>query len=252
MPTITAAMTPSPPELSTRVDAWSSEELFYLVTHGVKFTGMPAWPAPQRDDEVWAVVAFLRTMPQLDGAAYRQLVHGDGPTGLAPTSPTFGTDVDRPPSSVVATCARCHGLDGSGRGVGAFPRLGGQRRQYLENSLRAYASGERFSGIMGPIAAALSPATIAELSSYYSRQTSGGDRLDGMALQARGEPSDVARGEEIARRGIPRQDVPACRSCHGPSSTPRNPAYPVLAGQHAGYLTQQLALLQGRRRGGSA
>jgi len=105
---------------------------------------------------------------------------------------------------------------------------------------------------MGPIAAALSPATIAELSSYYSRQTSGGDRLDGMALQARGEPSDVARGEEIARRGIPRQDVPACRSCHGPSSTPRNPAYPVLAGQHAGYLTQQLALLQGRRRGGSA
>jgi hypothetical protein len=31
---------------------------------------MPAWPAPQRDDEVWAMVAFLGVFPDLDAEAY--------------------------------------------------------------------------------------------------------------------------------------------------------------------------------------
>src|SRR5690606_22829684 len=62
-PSIAAAMTPSPPYLPPAVPKWEADELFYIVKHGVKFTGMPAWPAQGRDDEVWAMVAFLVQLP---------------------------------------------------------------------------------------------------------------------------------------------------------------------------------------------
>lgn len=32
---------------------------------------MPAWPAPSRDDEVWALVAFLRRMPEIPAEVYK-------------------------------------------------------------------------------------------------------------------------------------------------------------------------------------
>ena len=71
-------MTPPPPELTGRVSRYKAEELFSIVKHGIKFTGMPAWPVQQRDDEVWAVVAFLRRMPEVDAAEYRRLAYGYG------------------------------------------------------------------------------------------------------------------------------------------------------------------------------
>ena len=42
---------------------WKDRELFWIVKHGIKYTGMPAWVAQERDDEVWAVVAFLKRLP---------------------------------------------------------------------------------------------------------------------------------------------------------------------------------------------
>jgi hypothetical protein len=59
IPPVMAAMLPTPPELRQRLSRWRPEELFSIVKHGIKFTGMPPWPAQERDDEVWAVVAFL-------------------------------------------------------------------------------------------------------------------------------------------------------------------------------------------------
>src|SRR5690606_27292484 len=66
-------------------------------------------------------------------------------------------------------------------------------------------------------------------------------------------PDDAARGREIATAGVPARDIPACLDCHGeaPGGTPRNPAYPWLAGQPADYLALQLQLFRERRRGGS-
>ena len=44
---------------------------------------MPAWAAQQRDDEVWALVAFLRRLPSLDAQSYRALaLGGPGPYAL--------------------------------------------------------------------------------------------------------------------------------------------------------------------------
>ena len=62
----------------------------------------------------------------------------------------------------------------------------------------------------------------------------------------------IARGREIAERGIPAQRTPSCRDCHGPGPERKNSAYPALAGQYAEYLVLQLELFKSRERGGSS
>ena len=246
-PRVAAQMTPHPPYLPPVISEWQNPELFSIVKHGVKFTGMPAWPALQRDDEVWAMVAFLREMPKLDAAEYQRLVQGPAlaEAGDAPIHELL--EPEGVPQAVTQTCARCHGLDGRGRGLGAFPRLAGQSPEYLENSLLAYARGTRHSGVMAPLAAGLDRGEVRELALYYSRQT-------GPSL-SRPRPETAAaieRGQAIAQRGIPDERVPACAACHGPGAARRNPAYPVLAGQYAEYLVLQLQLFHEEKRGGSA
>ena len=59
-------MLPSPPDLTTSMRPWTDEELFWIVQHGIKYTGMPGWVALEREDEIWAVVAFLKRMPSID------------------------------------------------------------------------------------------------------------------------------------------------------------------------------------------
>jgi cytochrome c553 len=245
VPPVMAAMTPMPPELSDRLRRWKPEQLFSIVKHGIKFTGMPAWPVPQRDDEVWAMVAFLRKMPTLDAAAYLSLVYGE-PSGAPDGASRIPTVREQQaPRAVRDACWRCHGFDGTGRGSGAFPSLAGQRSAYLYGALRAFANRERFSGIMSAVAATLSDQTMRDVAAYY-------EALPPRAGDRAADPSRSRRGEEISALGIPDRDVPSCADCHGPGEAPRNAAYPRLAGQHARYLALQLELFTQGRRGGSA
>lgn len=66
-----------------------------------------------------------------------------------------------------------------------------------------------------------------------------------------GPPPDRELGRQIALRGIPERKVPSCVDCHGPGEHPRNPAYPLLAGQYPAYLELQLGLFKKCIRGGS-
>ncbi len=244
-PRIAHSMEPVPPYLPDTVTRWKPEELFYMVKHGIKFTGMPAWPAQQRDDEVWAVVAFLLAFPELDAEEYQQLVKGasrttqqhESLTALEPGTSTI----------VVESCAPCHGLGGNGRELAAFPRIAGQRAEYTAESLKAYARGDRHSGIMEPIAAGISSERIQQLAQYYEQQ-----KPASPAAARDRTTSAIERGQTIAHEGIPDKDVPACVDCHGPGETPRNRNYPLLAGQYAEYLTLQLTLFQQHQRGGTA
>lgn len=228
-------MLPIPPGLQNIRSKRDAGELFYIVKHGIKFTGMPAWPAQDRDDEVWAVVAFLLSLPELDGEDYQRLVRGEAST----ETPAPGTIA----ATAAESCARCHGHAGNGRGSGAFPKLAGQRQEYLLASLRAYAEGKRDSGIMGPIAAALSPDETRSLAEHYSRMRP--------AASSNAPSAAFERGRVIAGQGIPGQGTPACAACHIAGPEPRNPHYPTLAGQYAEYLQLQLELFKSRQRGGT-
>ena len=246
-PRIAQQMTPRPPFLPTTIPKWDADELFYIVKHGIKFTGMPAWPAHQRDDEVWAMVAFLRQFPSLRVEEYSRLVNGE--SAVNEEAPTIGElrGTEPVPRAVITGCARCHGVNGLGRGLGAFPKLAGQQAAYLDLSLQAFTRGERHSGIMEPIAAGLSRDEIGELVRYYSSLPKPSPSPN--TQEAR---SAIESGRAIAVQGIPAQRVPACVTCHGPSDIPRNPIYPMLAGQYADYLVLQLEVFQKEHRGGTA
>lgn len=229
-------MLPPPPRLHEIRSQRDPEELFYIIKHGIKFTGMPSWPSRQRDDEVWAMVAFILRLPELDGAGYQRLVHGEA------------QPVPEGDNSIAALasqrCARCHGAAGNGRGTGAFPKLAGQSPDYLYGSLQAYAKGERHSGVMQPVAAALEPEAMRALADYYSQLTP--------SLSVEHPDASFARGEAIVNHGIPQKRVPACAACHLNPSELRNPFYPNLAGQYPEYVELQLGLFRSRSRGGTA
>ncbi len=55
----TRSMVPAPPPIQEAVAGWQPRHLFWIVRNGVKMSGMPHWPAEQRQDDVWLVVAFL-------------------------------------------------------------------------------------------------------------------------------------------------------------------------------------------------
>ena len=44
------------------LEHFTDGELFYIVTNGVRFTGMPAWDMP--DDQIWRLVALMRHLPK--------------------------------------------------------------------------------------------------------------------------------------------------------------------------------------------
>lgn len=245
-PRIAGAMTPRPPDLRTAALTYDPEHLFYIVKHGIKFSGMPAWPAQERDDEVWAMVAFLRALPTLDAAGYNDLTGANvaASDDRLPLEDLLVTSSTPVPDAVTGNCARCHGIDGRGRGIGAFPRLDGQRVQYLSSSLVAYGRGERNSGVMEPPAAHLGVDDISAIAQYYAGLPPG----DAVASGA--DPAAVERGRQIAWNGDPARLVPACRECHGPGVT-RNPNYPKLAGQYANYIVLQLELFRSHSRGGT-
>jgi cytochrome c553 len=66
-------------------------------------------------------------------------------------------------------CQACHGLDGNSP-TPDYPKLGGQRPDYLAKALRDYKSGARKNAIMAAFAGTLSPPDIANLAAYYAAQ----------------------------------------------------------------------------------
>jgi cytochrome c553 len=242
-------MLPEPPYLPAVVSEWSPEELFWIVKHGLKYTGMPAWPAQNRDDEVWAMTAFLLKSPGLSRQEYAALANTDAvrPPATATPPETPGELFTMSDAALIGACARCHGLDGVGRPSGAFPRLDGQSEDYLLRALQEYASGVRPSGIMQPVAAALDKGQMRRLARHYAtrRGPSGQEATDAAAEL-------VEAGRRIAVEGLAEQQVPPCSACHGLEDGPVNALFPSLTGQHAGYLALQLRLWKEERRGGSA
>lgn len=227
-------MLPQPPDLAIKVGEWTDAQLFRIVKHGVRFTGMPAWPSQQRDDDVWAMVAFLRELPLMDAARWRELAYGKGNA-----APAIGQTPDF--RQALAECTRCHGEDGLGRSP-ATPVLAGQKETYLLESLRAYFSQRRHSGVMSVAATAVDSALFDDLARHFSD-------LNPPPQPEISDPALLRHGESIASRGVRERDIPACLGCHGRPD--RNPIYPELSRQPAEYIAGQLELFRAEKRGGT-
>ena len=64
---------PPPPDLAKAAPLYTPAELFWIVKHGIKMTGMPAW-SDHSDDELWATVGFLEKLPGMSEQDYAKLV----------------------------------------------------------------------------------------------------------------------------------------------------------------------------------
>jgi len=225
-------MLPAPPDLTTAARLWKDRELFWIVQHGIKYTGMPGWAALERADEIWAVVAFLRQLPRLDPDAYNALALGS--LRIANQSGERLATVESSPRKTGA-CARCHGADGEGPSSALVPVLHGQPAEFLLSALQAYAYGARPSGIMQPLAADLQAQDMRRLADYYAKLPA--------PERQQPAPARVAtdRGHVLATEGDPANGIPACNACHGREALA---SYPRLAGQNAPYIVGQLRLWQ--------
>ena len=269
---VVLSMHPRPQFLATDLaspDAnYSPRELFRIVHAGVKYSAMPGWPASGRDDEVWHMVAFLRALPKMTPAQFRNLAIVTPQPAMADAGKrAFGpiaverpyaiiNDREPPVSSYsyrwpvytfganpgladpVETCTRCHGTDGAGAGV--FPNLTLQDPAYIRRTLTAFANGQRRSGFMRVVASGLSPSQIAALADYYGA-------LPRKATTPGGATDPV--GQKIALVGDQAKGLGPCAGCHGVTRAAAK-AYPILEGQSAWYIANQMRVFRAGGRGG--
>jgi mono/diheme cytochrome c family protein len=67
---------PAPPDLTRHtVDP---REAFWVIKHGIKASGMPAWGKSMEDEYIWNMAAFLQALPKLDAGQYKVLVASSG------------------------------------------------------------------------------------------------------------------------------------------------------------------------------
>ncbi len=67
---------PAPSDLTRPevVSRWSDAELYWIIKNGIKDTGMIALGPTHPEEDVWAVSAFVRQLPEMSGARYHELV----------------------------------------------------------------------------------------------------------------------------------------------------------------------------------
>jgi len=66
-------LNPEPPDLSEDEGHMSDAELFWVIKNGIRMTGMPGWGPSHKDEELWDIVAFIKTLPNMSAANYRAL-----------------------------------------------------------------------------------------------------------------------------------------------------------------------------------
>lgn len=160
-------------------------------------------------------------------------------------------DTQRGATLAGTRCAACHGADGNSSKP-QYPKLAGLNPAYLYSQLQAFATGQRPSNYMPGIAAALSAQDATDLAAFYALQTRHADPVQDSALAAAGRALFYAR----TGRGM----MSSCAACHeagkrqrmvmmgmmggrgmmGMASSNTATVIPLLNGQHAAYLLDQL------------
>jgi cytochrome c553 len=141
-----------------------------------------------------------------------------------------------------AVCHACHGVGASV--APTFPRLAGQREDYLYQRLISFKS----AGTKDPYysqspmrsqVANLSDTDMRDLAAYFSAQTP-------TAATVTAPPSTARKGETLFLAGDPARGIPPCQGCHGADAsgstivTGQYAAYPSLRGQYSMYLVARL------------
>ncbi|HXO20230.1 MAG TPA: cytochrome c [Thermoanaerobaculia bacterium] len=67
-------LNPAPPDLVDSAKELSPARIYWIVHNGIKMTGMPAFGPTHEQREEWAIVAFVKQLPQITPEKYRGMV----------------------------------------------------------------------------------------------------------------------------------------------------------------------------------
>jgi len=68
-----ASFYPPAPNLATEALDDEQWQTFYVIKHGIRFTGMPAWSKVLDDETIWKVTSFLSRLENLPPAVKQQM-----------------------------------------------------------------------------------------------------------------------------------------------------------------------------------
>ena len=92
---------PKPPRLASAVQRRTDSQAYWIISRGLKMSGMPAFAPRLSDADRWDILAFLRRIVWLSPADYRRLAAEvdressprTGPLVMTPDSPTSITRI---------------------------------------------------------------------------------------------------------------------------------------------------------------
>lgn len=125
----------------------------------------------------------------------------------------------------------------------SWPSLAGINAEYLYKQLSDVKAGTRNSPTMMPFVSMLNEQQFKDVSVYYSQLPATEGKFDPEATE-----EELAHGEKLATQGDWDRYIVPCKSCHGPDNLGAGDAFPRLAGQHAGYIADQLYAWQSGKR----
>ncbi|HVL55524.1 MAG TPA: c-type cytochrome [Burkholderiaceae bacterium] len=114
-------MRPLPANLAYTARHWRPAEIYWVVRHGVRMTGMPAWQFRMSDADLWATVAFVRRLPMLSPTEFQAQLRNapaDGATAAAAAArqdaaaAAVGDPVRGKQAIEQYGCAACHRIPG--------------------------------------------------------------------------------------------------------------------------------------------
>jgi cytochrome c553 len=138
-------------------------------------------------------------------------------------------------------CQGCHGVHGISL-VDLIPNLAGQSASYTAKQLRDFQSGARTHQIMSSLSKSINATELVDISAYFAGMKK---------MQGDGSGDNPVAGK-LFRNGDPARGIPTCAGCHGINGKePVSATYPVIGGQHRGYLQVQLFHFRGGERSNS-
>jgi len=48
-------------------------QMYYIIHNGIRLTGMPAWGGPDKDNDSWRLVSFIRHLPQMTSEEMKEM-----------------------------------------------------------------------------------------------------------------------------------------------------------------------------------
>ena len=75
---VSVGLNPTAPFLVKVAKEIDPKELFWITKNGIKMTGMPAWGKTHSDEKIWAIVAFVKKLPNMTAEEYQKMESSSG------------------------------------------------------------------------------------------------------------------------------------------------------------------------------